>query len=80
MIHHFRGVAPRVEIDEDHISITLTNSVTGEEITLNGPRSALFMQPGREITSDEAEEFASHIAEAVNRWEGTSGGTSEMER
>jgi hypothetical protein len=72
MVHHYLGVKPVVEISSRNFSIVLTNSATGEQVTVSGPRSAPIENGQRKMSPAELDSLANHLANAVSRWEAAS--------
>lgn len=70
MVHHYRGIKPIVRVSGEDFSIVLTNSATSEQITVNGSLTAPREERGRAMSRVDLESLATHLADAMSRWEG----------
>ncbi|MFF5972325.1 hypothetical protein ACFY7C_12485 [Streptomyces sp. NPDC012769] len=72
-MHHFLSASPSIKFGEGKFEIGLTNSVTGEVVTVFGSERALFDRDKEDLSYDDVEALGRYLAECLSYWEGKGG-------
>lgn len=68
-MHHFRTIEPEIKLTGRGFEIRLTNSVTGDQITISGSRAALMGAEQQDLTDGDFNSLGRYLASSLSDWE-----------